>query len=210
MLKRCMCKKALKSLTLAEFIFLAMEEKRQKRLENKKRKIAAYLAVAEINEAEKKKKKKLSEDHSDKDELNNHVDDIKKSSELVTKYNTNSFGDVSEKPKLEGEEYEELKKRLRERKKALSCNPLFRLKQPGHDASLGLSKRIPLFMSDIQSLLLYCLVGDRAPYQPHRWATLLKWNRLSNSLGARGCGTGRLPGSSSWAGSGGTWWTWSR
>ena len=35
-------------------------------------------------------------------------------------------------------------------------------------------------MSDIQSLLLYCLVGDRAPYQPHRWATLLKWNRLSN------------------------------
>ena len=157
-----------------------MEEKRQKRLENKKRKIAAYLAVAEINEAEKKKKKKLSEDHSDKDELNNQVDDIKKSSELVTKYNTNSFGDVSEKPKLEGEEYEELKKRLRERKKALSCNPLFRLKQPGHDASLGLSKRIPLFMSDIQSLLLYCLVGDRAPYQPHRWATLLKWNRLSN------------------------------
>ena len=157
-----------------------MEEKRQKRLENKKRKIAAYLAVAEINEAEKKKKKKLSDDHSDRDDLNNHVDDIKKSSELVTKYNTNSFGDVNEKPKLEGEEYEELKKRLRERKKALSCNPLFRLKSPGHDASLGLSKRIPLFMSDIQSLLLYCLVGDRAPYQPHRWATLLKWNRLSN------------------------------
>ena len=93
-----------------------MEEKRQKRLENKKRKIAAYLAVAEINEAEKKKKKKLSEDVSDKDDLNNHVDDIQKSSELVTKYNTNSFGEVSEKPKLEGE------------------NPLFRLKQLGHDA----------------------------------------------------------------------------
>ncbi len=29
-----------------------MEEKRRKRLENKKRKIAVYLAVAEINEAD--------------------------------------------------------------------------------------------------------------------------------------------------------------
>ena len=160
---------------------MELEEKRNKRLENKKRKIAAYLAVAELNDAEKLKKKKLSEDTNSKgDENKNHVEDIAKSSELVTKYNTNNYGEVSEKPKLEGEEYEELKKRLRERKKSLSCNPLFRLKQPGYDASLVLSKRIPLFMSDIQSLLLYCLVGDRAPYQPHRWATLLKWNRLSN------------------------------
>ena len=107
---------------------MELEEKRNKRLENKKRKIAAYLAVAELNDAEKLKKKKLSEDTNSKgDENKNHVEDIAKSSELVTKYNTNNYGEVSEKPKLEGEEYEELKKRLRERKKSLSCNPLFRL-----------------------------------------------------------------------------------
>ena len=35
---------------------------------------------------------------------------------------------MSDKPLLDGEEYEELKRKLRERKKALSCNPIFRLK----------------------------------------------------------------------------------
>ena len=31
-----------------------------------------------------------------------------------------------------------------------------------------------------QHLLTFSMVGDRAPYWPHRWATLSKWNRLTN------------------------------
>ena len=149
---------------------MELEDKRNKRKENKKRKIAAYLAVAELNDVDKiKKKQKIDEvPIEDSDENKNEKNIISKTAELVTKYSSNSCSSVSDKPKLEGEEYEQLKKRLRERKKALSCQPLFRLKPVGQDASLSLSKRIPLFMSDIQHLLLYCMVGDRAPYQPHR------------------------------------------
>ena len=149
---------------------MELEDKRNKRKENKKRKIAAYLAVAELNDVDKIKKKQKIEEVpiEDSDENKNEKNIISKTAELVTKYSSNSCSSVSDKPKLEGEEYEQLKKRLRERKKALSCQPLFRLKPVGQDASLSLSKRIPLFMSDIQHLLLYCMVGDRAPYQPHR------------------------------------------
>lgn len=161
------------------------ETKKLKRRENKKRKIAALLAVSELNDKEKssKKQKIVSEDIKDckpEDENENTIKDIANTGELVTKYASNSFARISDKPLLEGEEYEELRKRLRERKKALSCLPLFRMKSVGEDASLSLSKRVPLFMSDIQHLITYCMVGDRAPYWPHRWSVLTKWNRLSN------------------------------
>ena len=165
-----------------------LEEKRSRRKENKKRKIAALLAVTELNDSEKLKKKKSNENNSapgDNDNENNaeSENNIIKSKELVTQYSSNNLVAVTDKkPKLEGEEYEELKRRLRERKKAVACTPLFRLKPVGNDASLQMSKRIPLFMSDIQHLLLYCMMGDRAPYQPHRWCTLQKWNRLSNMV----------------------------
>ena len=159
------------------------EEKKKKRKENRKRKVAAYLSVAELNDAEKKAKvlKKEESDSIDKNE-NIREDDIAESRKLVTKYSSNSCTEVADKPHLEGEEYEELRRRLRARKKSLASIPLFRLKAVGHDASLAVSKRIPLFMSDIQHLLLYCMVGDRAPYKPYRWCLMEKWNRLSNMV----------------------------
>jgi len=159
------------------------ETKKFKRRENKKRKIAAYLAVSELNDSEKsaaKKQKFKSEDKVEDENENNIDEDVVKSSELVTKYVGNGFARITDKPLLEGEAYEELKKRLRERKKALSCNPIFRMKSVGEDASISLTKRVPLFMSDIQHLVTFCMVGDKAPYWPHRWSTLSKWNRLSN------------------------------
>ena len=158
------------------------EDKKNKRKENKKRKIAAFLAVAELNDADKSKKKKKEDTATADDENDNSIDNITKSKELITKYSSNSCTAVTDKPMLEGDAYEELKKRLRERKKAMACIPLFRLKPVGQDASLSLSKRIPLFMSDIQHLLLYSMMGDKAPYQPYRWCTLMKWNRLSNMV----------------------------
>jgi len=160
------------------------DTKKYKRRENKKRKIAALLAVSELNDSEKAAAKKqkvdcVKSDGKTEDENENKID-VSKSNELVTKYTSNGFARISDKPLLVGEEYDELKKRLRERKKALSCLPLFRLKSVGEDASISLAKRVPLFMSDIQHLVTYCMVGDRAPYWPHRWSLLSKWNRLSN------------------------------
>jgi len=124
------------------------------------------LTIAELNEVDKKKRKEdLADDKED------HAKDI----------NTENIR-LTDKPLLEGEEYEELKKRLKERKKALSCNPLFRLKSIGYDADIRRSKRVPLFMSDVQNLISFCMVGDRAPCWPNRWAVMSKWNRLSNMV----------------------------
>jgi len=170
---------------VSKVILMDLDIKRQKRKENKKRKIAAFLAVAELNDVEKKNKKQKTASNTKEDvedENDNLAENVNKSGELVTKYSSNILQVVSDKPKLEGADYEALKKRLRERKKALSCQPLFRLKAVGHEARWSLDKRVPLFMTDIQHLLLYCSVGDRAPYQPHRWCTLAKWNRLSNMV----------------------------
>ena len=52
----------------------------------------------------------------------------------------------------------------------LQSSPYFRLKSVGEDSLLQQKKeeRVPLFMSDLQALLTYCLCGDKAPYWPHR------------------------------------------
>ena len=105
--------------------------------QNKKRKASALLAISELNDAEKAAKK-IKKDEQAEDEK---VEEIKKLETSVK---------VTSKPLLEGEEYEELKRRLRERKKALSCNPIFRLKAVGEEALMNRKSRVPLFMSDIQ------------------------------------------------------------
>ena len=100
-------------------------------LQNKKRKASALLAISELNDADKAAKKIKKDEKVDLE---------------VKKLETSK----TSKPLLEGEEYEELKRRLRERKKALSCNPIFRLKTVGEEALMNRKSRVPLFMSDIQ------------------------------------------------------------
>ena len=112
----------------ADWIFLS---------QNKKRKASALLAISELNDADKAAKK-IKKDNKAEEEA---VEEVKK---------LETFARVTSKPLLEGEEYEELKRRLRERKKALSCNPIFRLKTVGEEALLNRKSRVPLFMSDIQ------------------------------------------------------------
>ena len=58
----------------------------------------------------------------------------------------------------------------REHKQSHNCNPSFRLKSIGEDAKLSRTKeeRIPLYLSDLQALLTFCLAGDDAPCLPHR------------------------------------------
>lgn len=151
------------------------EEKRERRLEKKRRKAEAFLAVAELNDvdggttAKRRKLENGKETSGTDDQLL-----------LQTKVEPPLLTD---KPPVSGDEFTALKERLRERKKARRCLPNFRLKAVGEEAIIRpdqVENRIPLFMSDIQSLLTYCLCGDRAPYWPHRWCTLEKWNRLSN------------------------------
>ena len=159
-----------------------MKSTRQKRLESKKRKAAAFLQIAELNDEERleaklkpnKKVKNENESSSDSDLPNRHVmvDALNVTKNTTDKKeNGNDIkNEVEKKPFLHGEEYEALKKRLKERKKALQAIPQFTLKSVGHEAEISMheSYRTPLFMKDLQHLLLYALMGTKAPVEPSR------------------------------------------
>ena len=85
------------------------------------------------------------------------------------------------KPYLEGRAYEELSKKLKDRKAYLKSIPHFTLKPIGEDASLRTpdDKRRPLGIRDLQSLLLYAMMGTEAPVEPGRWAKFLQWSKLT-------------------------------
>lgn len=93
---------------------------------------------------------------------------------------------ANKKPRLSGEEYLKLKQELRERKKRLTQQPRFRLKAVGESASLNVNlnseDRIPIFLSDVQHLLLYSLHGHHSPYLPTRWCQLEKYNKISHTV----------------------------
>ena len=160
-----------------------MKSSRQKRLESKKRKAAAFLQIAELNDEERleaklkpnKKVKIENESSSDSDLPNSHVNVnalnvAKNSTDKKENGNNLKNDEVEKKPYLHGEEYEALKKRLKERKKALQAIPQFTLKSVGHEAEISMheSYRTPLFMKDLQHLLLYALMGTKAPVEPSR------------------------------------------
>lgn len=88
----------------------------------------------------------------------------------------------SGKPKIHGEDLAELKKMLREKTKKIRNLPQFRLRELGENASLkvDLNDRIPMFLSDIQHLLMYSQIGVHSPYSPARWCALEKYNHLAN------------------------------
>ena len=134
--------------------------KKQRRLENKKRKAAAFLEVAEMNDDDGRtaKRKKVKKEEP------------KKKEEIVVKDPKAAPPRLTSKPLLTGAEYEELRARLKARKKAFQQLPKFELKSVGHDASIENtdSTRTPLFMQDLQHLLMYLMVGDKAPYEPFR------------------------------------------
>lgn len=89
---------------------------------------------------------------------------------------------TSGKPKLSGAEYAELKKMLRERSNKLRQSPNFHLRDMGEYASItvDLDDRMPLFLSDIQHLIMYSQIGVHSPYSPARWCSLEKYNRLTS------------------------------
>ena len=144
-----------------------------KRLEAKKRKIEAFLQVAKLNDDEGRKRTSLAKKPKLEDEGNNEKDE-------------------PTKEKLDGESLDELRKMLRERKKKLQSIPNFNLKTKGHDASLEIPEdlRTSLLMRDLQSLLLYGLMGSQAPVEPSRWCKFEQWNKLThiNCLAIEGIG----------------------
>lgn len=89
----------------------------------------------------------------------------------------------SGKPKLEGEEYLQLKQKLKDNAMRAKLLVLFRLRDMGESASLDVDaeNRVPLFITDLQHLIMYSQVGHHSPYSPARWCALNKFNRLQST-----------------------------
>uniref|UniRef100_A0A6M2DJQ9 Putative 3'-5' exonuclease n=1 Tax=Xenopsylla cheopis TaxID=163159 RepID=A0A6M2DJQ9_XENCH len=109
-----------------------------------------------------------------------NVDTTTNESEIKVVRTTDTSATMK-KPLLHGEEYLKLKQQLKEKKLRLKAIPRFSLKEAGIDAALCIvpEKRIPLFLTDIQHLILYSILGNHSPYLPSRWCNLEKWNKLS-------------------------------
>ncbi|CAH1155330.1 unnamed protein product [Phaedon cochleariae] len=172
--------------------------KRKVRLENKKKKMAALLDIAKLNEYDRAQKmknagkleqtqlatlkpetepspKRIKTEESQNNQ--NQEEPVPEPPPLI-----GDFG-PSGKPKLVGQELTDLKKMLREKTQYLRNLPQFRLRELGDNASLNVSinDRIPIFLSDLQHLILYSQIGVHSPYSPARWCALDKYSRLVNT-----------------------------
>ncbi|XP_012525476.1 RNA exonuclease 5 isoform X2 [Monomorium pharaonis] len=180
--------------------------KQLQRFEKKKAKMAALLEITKLNDKDKKVKLQAIKQTVTTDELNklndsnmpkdnsrkrfceqnsdNTCSEACKKEENVP--DESELEDKNKKPRLcDSEEYASLKAKLRERKKRLKAIPRLTLKAVGENATLdvrNIKKRIPIFLSDIQHLLLYSLLGHHSPYLPARWCQLEKYNRVSHTV----------------------------
>lgn len=97
--------------------------------------------------------------------------------------NSNTVVGFSGKPKVFGEDLVKLKKMLREREKFKKSQPKFKLREAGDAAAISVDAedRMPLFLCDIQHLLMYSQLGHHSPYSPARWCNLEKFNNVKHT-----------------------------
>ncbi|XP_023018743.2 RNA exonuclease 5 isoform X1 [Leptinotarsa decemlineata] len=171
--------------------------KRKLRLENKKKKMAALLDIAKLNEYDRLQKNKHTANEENvipvvKPETEPSPkrlktgdlegEEIEENSPTETPSLSQGVG-PSGRPLLEGLELIELKKMLREKTQKIRQLPQLRLRELGENSSLkvDINDRVPLFLSDLQHLLMYSQIGVHSPYSPARWCALEKYNRLENT-----------------------------
>ncbi|EDW33703.1 GL13270 [Drosophila persimilis] len=85
---------------------------------------------------------------------------------------------------LSEEQYKALSADLRRRKRRLQDVPALRLREMGQRALLETPQdaRTPIFLSDIQNLLMSGMIGQKSPCRPDRWCSTEKWVSLSHSV----------------------------
>lgn len=184
--------------------------KQLQRIEKKKKKMAALLEITKLNDKDRKTKMHVLKKTSTEADQSNDTDNSDVSMEENVKRKRPCDEDLKEtflehsikkkniegteesdtlankKPRLSGDDYLKLKHELRERKKQLTKIPRFQLKAVGESASLSINvkseNRIPIFLSDVQHLLLYSLHGHHSPYVPTRWCQLEKYNKVTHTV----------------------------
>lgn len=149
--------------------------KQELRNDKKKKRMQALAELVKLNDIDKEAKQMEREQLLDED------------AEPVCKKvkTTETEAYVYKEPvPLTTEQYVQLKKELADRKKILKNTPRLRLKLQGDKASLSVpnQERTPIFLTDIQHLLMAALLGQGSPYTPWRWCHLEKGSKLSHTV----------------------------
>ncbi|KAK3599309.1 hypothetical protein CHS0354_028674 [Potamilus streckersoni] len=144
--------------------------KSQRRLESKKRKAAAFLRLVKESEAD-------TACMSNKGTSESSMEPGNKKPRLDVTHDENI--DNSEKQNKTEEEIQEAKRILKERQKMSMQRPKLFLTMneltrdfPGLPDE-GMKQQPPLYMLDVQHLILYALMQERAAFKP-RWCRLLR------------------------------------
>lgn len=151
-----------------------LSAKQEARLEKKKKKIAALAEIMKLNDADRQKEMHLANETTDEPPMKRS-----KMNETVNEAVLIGGGDA-----ISSDEYAENKKAVKVLTRQSRCNPKFRSKLPGDSAMLEVNAevRTPIFLSDIQHLIMSSLLGSSSPYSPLRWCTLEKSNRIVHSV----------------------------
>lgn len=85
---------------------------------------------------------------------------------------------------LTQEQYKCLSTELRRRRRELESVPAVHLREMGRRALLEIpqQERTPIFLTDIQHLLMSALIGKKSPCVPDRWCSADKFQSLSHSV----------------------------
>lgn len=149
--------------------------KQELRNEKKKKRMQALSELVKLNDKDREEKQMEKERILDED-----AEPISKKAKTTE---TETF--VYKEPvPLTPEQYIELRKQLANRKAIIKNTPRLRLKLQGDKALLSVSnqERTPIFLTDVQHLLMSALLGSGSPYTPWRWCHLEKTSKLAHTI----------------------------
>lgn len=150
-----------------------LSAKKEARLEKKKKKITALAEIMKLNDADRQKDVVLVTEINDEPPLKRSKMEQNSDQTILM-----GGGDV-----ITNDAYAENKKIVKERTRNRS-HPKFRTKLAGDCAVLDVDAevRTPIFLSDIQQLIMSSLLGSSSPYPPLRWCSIEKSSKIIHSV----------------------------
>lgn len=159
-----------------------LQNKKQSRLDKKKRKLEALANISKLNDMDRKRESESNTSVATDEEQNNDVTSKKRLKLNVEEIEAKD-GKISDAV-MSDEDYVQLKRELTVKRRELKSVPKLRLKLFGENASLSLppSDRTPIFLTDVQHLIISVLFGSSSPCTPMRWCHIEKGNKLSHTV----------------------------
>lgn len=176
-----------------------LTSKQKTRQEKKKKKMAALLEIARLNDKDRQSKfaveiqnPELCTDISCEQPLckRKRLNSVAIDTEVIpnvigSQHSTNEckIEEIVADSSLLGADYTQLKLEYRNTKQRSRSAVKFRLKAVGEKATLNVQydKRVPLFMTDLQQLILFSIMG-RHTFLPSRWCQLEKYCDVSHTV----------------------------